>query len=71
MDAQVFGEGKGRFDGIERSADPVRAAAVVGIKEGFQTGGSSALDLSERWPAGQEVAEQKGVTLVNHSSACG
>ena len=47
-----------------RALITVRAPAVVGIEEGFQTGGSSALDLSERWPAGQEVAEQDGVTLV-------
>jgi hypothetical protein len=42
----------------------VGAPAVVGIEEGLQTGASSVLDLRERWPAGQEVAEQHGVTLL-------
>ena len=34
-DAHVFGEWYGRFDGIETSADQVRAPAVVGIEKGF------------------------------------
>src|ERR1019366_9714530 len=36
----------------------------MGVEESLQAGTSSAHDLSERWPAGEKVAEQDGVTLV-------
>ena len=46
------------------SSRVLSAPPVVSIEEGFHSAGSSALDLSECWPAGQEVAEQDGVTLI-------
>jgi len=63
-DAQVFGKRYGGFDALKASADDLGAAAVVGMEERLETRLASALDLSQRRPASQEVAKEDRVRIL-------
>src|ERR1035437_805050 len=63
-DTRVIGKWYSGLDGIEASANDLGPAAVVGVEERLEAGLASALDLSQRWPAGQEVAKEDRVRIL-------
>lgn len=68
---QVVGQRGGAFDGVNALIDARLRAHVVVMKERQQRSPAGALELFERRPASEEVAEQQRVTVLKPSEDIG